>query len=72
MKQKKHSTNFVDKSTKGQEDYKRMKRINEHEVVDCIMALMAFLWILAGACAIGLTLSIIKAILMAFGIENNI
>jgi hypothetical protein len=49
-----------------------MKRINEPEVVDCIMALMAFLWILAGACAIGLTLSIIKAVLMAFGIENNL
>jgi hypothetical protein len=49
-----------------------MKRLNEPEVVDCIMALMAILWILAGACAIGLTLSIIKAILLAFGIENNI
>jgi hypothetical protein len=49
-----------------------MKRINEAEVVDCIMALMVFLSILAGACAIGLTLSIIKAVLMAFGIENNL
>lgn len=49
-----------------------MKKINEPEIVDCIMALMAFLWILTGACAIGLTLAIIRAVLLAFGIENNI
>ena len=49
-----------------------MKRINESEVVDCVMALIVFLWILAGACFVGLALSIIKAVLMAFGIENNL
>ena len=49
-----------------------MKRTNEQEVADCIMALMAFLWIMAGACTIGLILAIIKVILTALGIENNL
>jgi hypothetical protein len=49
-----------------------MKHTHEDKVVDAIMAWMAVLWILFGACMIGLTLTIIKGILTAFGIENNL
>ena len=47
--------------------------MNENEkIVDAIVAWMVLIWILFGACMIGLTLTIIKAILLAFGIETNL
>jgi hypothetical protein len=49
-----------------------MKHTHDDKVVDAIMAWMALVWILFGACMIGLTLTIIKAILLAFGIETNL
>jgi hypothetical protein len=49
-----------------------MKRINKSKIVDHVMALMVFLWMLTGACGIGLTLVILKAVLTAFGIQVNI
>lgn len=45
---------------------------HQDKIVDAIMGWMALLWILFGACMLGLTLTIIKAILLYFGIENNI
>jgi len=45
---------------------------HKDKVVDAIVGWMALLWVLFGACMLGLTLSIIKAILLAFGIENNL
>ena len=47
-------------------------KIQDEKVVDCIVAWMTLLLILFGACVIGLTLSIVKAILMALGIDNNL
>jgi hypothetical protein len=44
----------------------------DEKIVDAIMGWMVLLWILFGACMIGLTLTIIKAILLAFGIETNL
>lgn len=49
-----------------------MKYNHEEKVVDAIVAWMALLWILFGVCVVGLTLTIIKAILLAFGIETNL
>jgi hypothetical protein len=49
-----------------------MKYNHDEKVVDAVMALMAFLWILFGACMIGLTLTILKVILTFLGIENNL
>ena len=46
--------------------------MNDEKIADAIMGWMVLLWILFGACMIGLTLTIIKAILLYFGIENNI
>ncbi len=46
--------------------------MDDEKIVDVIMGWMALLWILFAACIIGLTLSIIKAILMALGIDNNL
>jgi uncharacterized membrane protein len=46
--------------------------MNDEKVVDALMFWMALLWMLFGACMIGLTLTIIKAILLAFGIETNL
>jgi hypothetical protein len=48
------------------------KYTHDDKVVDAIVAWMALVWILFGACMIGLTLTIVKAILLAFGIENNL
>lgn len=45
---------------------------HDEKVVDAIMGWMVLLWILFGACMIGLTLSIIKGILTLFGIETNL
>lgn len=45
---------------------------NQEEVCNAIMAWMAMLWILFGACMIGLILAILKPILLFFGIENNL
>lgn len=47
-------------------------KTTDERIIDAIMGWMALLWILFGACMLGLTLSIIKAILLAFGIENNL
>ncbi len=44
----------------------------DEKIVDAIVAWLALLWILFGACMIGLTLAIVKGILLAFGIENNL
>jgi uncharacterized membrane protein len=49
-----------------------MKHTHDEKVVDAVMAWMAILWILFGVCILGLTITIIKAILMALGIENNL
>jgi hypothetical protein len=49
-----------------------MKYNHDEKVVDAVMAVMAFLWILFGACMIGLTLTILKVILAFLGIENNL
>jgi len=49
-----------------------MKHTHDDKVVDAIMAWMALVWILFWVCMIGLTLTIVKAILLAFGIENNL
>jgi hypothetical protein len=47
-------------------------KTNDERIVDCIVGWMALLWILFGACMLGLTLSIIKAILLTFGVETNL
>lgn len=47
-------------------------KMNDEKIVDAIMGWMVLLWILFEACMIGLTLTIIKAILLAFGIETNL
>lgn len=44
----------------------------DEKIVDAVVAWMTLLWILFGACVIGLTLTIVKAILLAFGIETNL
>ena len=49
-----------------------MKYSDEEQIVDAVMALMVFLWMLFGACCIGLLLAITKGILIAMGIENNL
>jgi len=49
-----------------------MKYSHDEKVVDVIMAWMAFIWILFGACMIGLTLTVLKVILTSLGIENNL
>jgi hypothetical protein len=49
-----------------------MKYNHDEKVVDAVMALMVFLWILFGVCVIGLTLTILKVILTFLGIENNL
>jgi hypothetical protein len=49
-----------------------MKYTQDEKVVDAIVAWMVLLWILFGACVLGLALTIIKAILLYFGIENNL
>jgi hypothetical protein len=49
-----------------------MKHTHDEKVIDAVMAWMVFFWILFGACMLGLTITIIKAILITFGIENNL
>lgn len=46
--------------------------MNDDEIVDAIVGWMVLAWILFGVCIIGLTLTILKAILLAFGIETNL
>ena len=46
--------------------------MNDEKIADAIMGWMVLLWILFGACMIGLTLAILKPILLYFGIENNL
>jgi len=47
-------------------------KTTDERIIDAIMGWMTLLWILFGVCMLGLALSIIKAILLAFGIENNL
>ena len=49
-----------------------MKYSRDEEIADEVMAILGFLGIIFGACMIGLTLAILKPILLAFGIENNL
>jgi hypothetical protein len=49
-----------------------MKYTQDEKIADAVMAIIGFLYIIFGACMIGLTLTIIKAILLAFGIETNL
>ena len=49
-----------------------MKYTQDEKVVDAIVAWMVLLGILFGACMLGLTLAVVKGILLAFGIENNL
>ena len=46
--------------------------MKNEKIIDAIVAWMALLWILFGVCMIGLTLAIVKAILLAFVIETNL
>jgi len=46
-----------------------MKYTDEQKAVDAVVGLMAFLWIMFAASMIGLAGAILKAILMAFGID---
>lgn len=49
-----------------------MKQLQDGEIADGVKALLCLLCVLSTACAIGFTLAIIKAVLLALGIENNI
>jgi len=50
----------------------KIKYSTQEQIGDVVMAIMGFFGILAGACCIGMLLAITKAILMLFGIENNL
>ena len=50
----------------------KIKYSNQEQICDAVVAIMGFFGILAGACCIGMLLAITKAILMFFGIENNL
>ena len=47
-----------------------MKNINDEDIANAVVGWMALLWILFGACCLGLVLSIIKGIFLAFGIDT--
>lgn len=49
-----------------------MKYSRDEEITDAVMAIVWFLGILFGAYMIGLTMAILKPILLYFGIENNL
>jgi hypothetical protein len=49
-----------------------MKYTQDEKIADAVMAIIGFFCIIFGACILGLTLTIIKAILLAFGIETNL
>jgi len=49
-----------------------MKYNPDEKAVNAVVAVMAFLWILFGACIFGLTITILKVILTSLGIENNL
>ena len=49
-----------------------MKYSRDEEIADAVMVIVWFLGILFGACMIGLTMAILKPILLYFGIENNL
>ena len=44
----------------------------QQQIENAVMALMYFLYIMAGACGLGLVLSIIKGICLLFGVQTNI
>ena len=43
---------------------------NDEEIVDVIVAWMTLIWILLGACVLGLILTLVKVALNYFGIPN--
>jgi hypothetical protein len=47
------------------------KYTHDDKAVDAVVAIIGFFAIYFGACMIGLTLAIIKGILLALGIENS-
>jgi len=49
-----------------------MKYTRDEQIADAVVAILWFLGMLFGACMIGLTLAILKPILLYFGIENNL
>ena len=49
-----------------------MKYTQDEKIAEAVAAWMTLLWILFGACMIGLTVSIVKGVLLAFGIETNL
>lgn len=42
------------------------------EIVDCIVAWMALLWILFGISLLGLGLALLKGVFLLFGIETGL
>ena len=42
------------------------------EIVDCVVGWMALLWILLGVSLLGLGLTLLKGVLLLFGIETNL
>jgi hypothetical protein len=49
-----------------------MKYTHDEKVVDAVVAWMTLIGILFGACMLGLALTIVKGVLLAFGIETNL
>jgi len=49
-----------------------MKYTHDDKAADAVVAIIGVFCILCGACLIGLTLAIIKGVLLAFGIENTL
>lgn len=45
---------------------------NDDEIADVVVGWLTLIGIVFGACVLGLTLSIIKGILLMFGIETNL
>lgn len=49
-----------------------MKYTQDEQIADAVVAIVGFFSIMFGACMIGLTLAIVKGVLLAFGIDNNL
>jgi hypothetical protein len=49
-----------------------MKYTRDQQIADAVVAILGFFGILFGACMIGLTLAILKPILLYFGIDWNL
>jgi hypothetical protein len=50
----------------------KMKYTRDQQIADAVVAILGFFGILFGACMIGLTLAILKPILLYFGIDWNL